>query len=319
MLNELLARRVVIVLGKGGVGRSSLSAALAKAATQNGRRALVMECDSRAPIASVYDLPSSYEPAEAAPGMYLMTLDGRHALEQYLRIVVPSRLLLKTVFSSRLYQFFVQAAPGLRELMALGKVYYEADRDRANSAHWDTIIVDAPASGQALSLLKMPRAARATFGEGIVGKEANHISSLLSDRARCAIVQVTTADSLAVAETIETEKELARLDLAPAAILFNRVYTLHYGAADVAAMMRRRAPNQNKKQISHLGEIARAELRRAHDSQAALAHIRSETRAVVIETGEHAGLAGAALIDRLAADLMAQVEPPRSRRVSARS
>ncbi len=319
MIKELLARRVVIVLGKGGVGKSTLSAALAKAATHNGWRALVMECDSRAPIASIYGLPSSYEPAEAAPGMYLMTLDGRHALEQYLRIVVPGRLLLKTVFSSRLYQFFVQAAPGLRELMALGKVYYEADRERSDSERWDTIIVDAPASGQALSLLKMPRAARATFGESIVGKESNNISAMLSDRARCAIVQVTTADSLAVAETIETEKELAQLNLAPAAIFFNRVYALNYSEADVAAMMRRRAPHQDKKQLSHLGDIARAEIRRANDTRAALARVRNETQAEVIETTEHAGLAGAALIDRLAADLMAPAERPRSRRVSARS
>jgi hypothetical protein len=319
MINELLDRRVVIVLGKGGVGKSTLSAALAKAATHNGWRALVMECDSRAPLASIYGLPSSYEPAEAAPGMYLMTLDGRHSLEQYLRMVVPSRLLLKAVFSSRLYQFFVQAAPGLRELMALGKVYYEADRDRTDSEGWDTIIVDAPASGQALSLLKMPRAARATFGESIVGRESNNISAMLSDRARCAIVQVTTTDSLAVAETIETEKELSHLDLAPTAIFFNRVYTLYYGEADVAAMMRRRGPNLDRKQVAHLGEIARAELRRANDTRAALTRVRDETHAEVIETSEHAGLAGAALIDRLAADLMTPAERTRSRRVSARS
>jgi anion-transporting ArsA/GET3 family ATPase len=319
MINELLARRVVIVLGKGGVGKSTLSAALAKAATHNGCRALVMECDSRAPLASIYGLESSYEPAEAAPGMYLMTLDGRHSLEQYLRIVVPSRLLLKAVFSSRLYQFFVQAAPGLRELMALGKVYYEADRDRDDPERWDTIIVDAPASGQALSLLKMPRAARATFGESIVGKESNNISAMLADRARCAIVQVTTADSLAVAETIETGKELAGLDLAPTALFFNRVYALNYSEADVAALTRRRAQHLDKKQLGHLGEIARAELRRAHDVSMALARVRGETEAEVIETSEHAELSGAALIDRLAADLMAPAERPRSRRVSARS
>ncbi len=319
MINELLARRVVIVLGKGGVGKSTLSAALAKAATRNGWRTLVMECDSRAPIASIYGLPSCYQAAAAAPGMYLMTLDGRHSLEQYLRLVVPSRLLLKTVFSSRLYQFFVQAAPGLRELMALGKVYYEADRNRADSERWDTIIVDAPASGQALSLLRMPRAARATFGESIVGKESRNISALLADRSRCAIVQVTTADSLAVAETIETERDLSGLDLAPAAIFFNRVNTLNYREADVVAMMRRRAPHLDQKQVAHLGEIARAGLRRANDVRAALARVRGETRAEVIETNEHAGLSGAALIDRLAADLMAPAERARSRRVSARS
>src|ERR1700733_9302449 len=115
MLNEILARRVLIVLGKGGVGKSTLSAAIAKLATLS---------------------------------------DGRAALEEYLRLVVPGRMLLKAVFASRLYQFFVKAAPGLRELMMLGKIYYEAGLDGAKPPARNIIVVDAPASGQAMSLLK---------------------------------------------------------------------------------------------------------------------------------------------------------------------
>src|SRR5579863_8006024 len=162
MLSQLLDRRVVIVLGKGGVGKSSLSAALAVAAGRRGARALVMECDPRAPIASTYAMSPAFEPSDAS-GFHLMVLDGRHALEEYLRIVVPGRLLLKAVFSSRLYQFFVQAAPGLRELMMLGKVFYDAGRDGDKASARNVIVVDAPASGQAMSLLRMPTAARSTF------------------------------------------------------------------------------------------------------------------------------------------------------------
>src|SRR5271154_1354604 len=135
MLNEILARRVLIVLGKGGVGKSTLSAAIARLATLSEARGLIMECDTRAPLAATFGVAPSFVPAHVAHNPSLMTLDGRAALEEYLRLVVPGRMLLKAVFASRLYQFFVQAAPGLRELMMLGKIYYEADCKAAAPAH----------------------------------------------------------------------------------------------------------------------------------------------------------------------------------------
>src|SRR5216683_2541855 len=179
MLKELLSRRVLIVLGKGGVGKTAVSAAIAKLCAASGSRALLMETDTRAPLAAMFGIEPSSDPKEVAANLSLMTLDGRYALEEYLRLVVPGRMLLKAVFASRLYQFFVQAAPGLRELMMLGKIYYETERAPSDPKRHDLIIVDAPASGQALSLLNMPNAARSTFGDSIVGKEANNISRLL--------------------------------------------------------------------------------------------------------------------------------------------
>src|SRR5579872_255076 len=223
MLNENLARRVLIVLGKGGVGKSTLSAALAKVATLSDYRALIMECDARAPLAAIFGIKPSFTPTQVAYNLDLMTLDGRAALEEYLRLVVPGRMLLKAVFASRIYQFFVQAAPGLRELMMLGKVFYDASKDDAKLPGRRIIIVDAPASGQAMSLLKMPAAALSTFGDSVVGKEARNIERMLRDRRNCAIVQVTTADSLSISETIETHVQLRKIHLAPAAVIFNRM------------------------------------------------------------------------------------------------
>ena len=182
MINDILSRRVLIVLGKGGVGKSTLSAAIAKTATISDARALIMECDARAPLAATFGVASSFVPAQVAHNLDLMTLDGRAALEEYLRLVVPGRMLLKAVFASRIYQFFVQAAPGLRELMMLGKVFYDAGRTDAKAPAPSIIVVDAPASGQAMSLLKMPTAARSTFGDSVVGKEASSISKMLRDR-----------------------------------------------------------------------------------------------------------------------------------------
>ena len=303
MLNEILARRVLIVLGKGGVGKSTLSAAIAKVATLSDFRALIMECDARAPLAATFGVEPSFVPTQVAHNLELMTLDGRSALEQYLRLVVPGRMLLKAVFASRIYQFFVQAAPGLRELMMLGKVYYESKDDDGKSATRRVIIVDAPASGQAMSLLKMPTAARSTFGDSIVGKEASNISKMLRDRRNCAIIQVTTADSLSISETIETHTQLTDIHLTPAAVIFNRMPPFEFDANDISALTNRRGPHSRKKDLEHLAELAKSELNRATEARKAIAKIRSETGGPVLEIPEHSGISGIELIDRIAADL----------------
>jgi MinD-like ATPase involved in chromosome partitioning or flagellar assembly len=303
MLNEILARRVLIVLGKGGVGKSTVSAAIAKLAAMSGARAVLMECDSRAPLAATFGVAPSFVPIALAPNLALMTLDGRAALEQYLRLVVPGRMLLKAVFASRLYQFFVQAAPGLRELMMLGKVYYEAGRTDAGLPGHSIIIVDAPASGQAMSLLKMPTAARSTFGDSVVGKEAANISRMMRDRRHSAIIQVTTADSLSISETIETHANLSQIHLAPVAVLFNRTPRSGFDADDISALTNRRGPHWHKKDLEHLAELARSELSRASEARKAIAKIRSETGAPVLEIAEHGELSGIELIDRIAAEL----------------
>jgi len=303
MLNEILARRVLIVLGKGGVGKSTLSAAIAKLATMSGARALIMECDARAPLAATFGVAPSFVPTQVAHNLALMTLDGRAALEEYLRLVVPGRMLLKAVFASRLYQFFVQAAPGLRELMMLGKVFYDAGRTDPKAPARSLIVVDAPASGQAMSLLKMPTAARSTFGDSIVGKEASNISRMLRDRRNCAIVQVTTADSLSISETIETHAQLNSIHLPPAAVFFNRIPPSDFDAADISALTSRRGPHLRKRDLEHLAELAKSELNRVAEARKAIAKIRKQTGGPVLEIAEHSGLSGIELIERVAAEL----------------
>jgi arsenite-transporting ATPase len=319
MLNEILARRVLIVLGKGGVGKSTLSAAIAKVATLSGASALVMECDARAPLAATFGVASSFVPAPVAHNLSLMTLDGRAALEEYLRLVVPGRMLLKAVFASRLYQFFVQAAPGLRELMMLGKVFYDAEQPDPKAHARNLIVVDAPASGQAMSLLKMPTAARSTFGDSVVGKEASNISKMLRDQRNCAIVQVTTADSLSISETIETHALLSSIHLAPAAVLFNRMPPSEFGAEDISALTNRRGRHWHRKDLEHLAELAKSELKRAADARKAIAKIRTETGGPVLEIPEHSGMSGIELIDRIAADLAGHREDQSASRAAHRS
>ncbi len=305
MLTRLLAHRALLVVGKGGVGKTTISAALARVAAEAGSRVLVMECDPRAPMAAALGLKPSFDPIEAAANLAMMVLEGRHALEEYLQLVFPGRVLLRTVFASRLYQFFVQAAPGLRELMMLGKVYYEAERKPARRPRWDLIVVDAPASGRALGLFRMPAAASETFGESIVGHEASNIARMLRDRRECAIVQVTTAEPLAMTETVETHAALCAMHLQPAAIFFNRMSAQRFDSRDIAMVSRRAAQMIDPGSLRHLTELAHRELRRIAGERRALAGLRPAARCPVYEVPEYTGLSGAALIRRVADDLPA--------------
>ncbi|HJU28565.1 MAG TPA: ArsA-related P-loop ATPase, partial [Candidatus Binataceae bacterium] len=155
IVDNLLNRRVVAILGKGGVGRTTVSAALASFAAARGMSVLVMETDPRIPIAAAYGKRPGIEPLELAPNLHGMFLGGQEALENYLGFVVP-RPVLRAVFASSLYQYFVHAAPALRELTMMGKIYHEIERRPKHLPRWDLIVVDAPASGQALSMIRMP-------------------------------------------------------------------------------------------------------------------------------------------------------------------
>ncbi|MFZ1887831.1 MAG: ArsA-related P-loop ATPase [Candidatus Binataceae bacterium] len=297
---DLPDRRVTFILGKGGVGKTTLAAALALARANAGAHTLLIETDARAPMATALGVERSYSPVEAAPNLFTMLLDGGHALEEYLAMVVPGRMLLRAVFASRLYQFFVQAAPGLRELVMLGKIYYESGRKERRRNLWDSIIVDAPSSGQALALLRMPTAARATFRQSVVGNEAANIGKWLRDRDTCAIVEVTTADSLAMSEVLEMHATLSGMQLAPSRVFFNRLASVDFDSADVAAMLGGHPKAGDSRSRAHLAEIALAEIARAAHSRAALARARRETGTPVLEIPELPDLHGRDLINALA-------------------
>ncbi len=307
------------MLGKGGVGKTSVSAALALTAARRGERVLVMETDSHAPIAALFGCAPSFVPVEveAVANLYLMVLDGCRSLEEYLRTVVPARAVLNAVFASRLYQYFVQAAPGLRELMMLGKVYYEVEQNPDIRTRWPRVILDAPASGQAINLLKMPMVARETFGESIVGREARNITTMLRNERVCSIILVTTPDLLSLTETLETHAALTAMGLKVAAVVLNRSNPATFDSGDLARFADN--PKLRKlKSATNLRELARAELDRAARSRSALAQLKERIQSPVIELGEHRGCSGMELVRALAAELTGQSESPRVNQAEAR-
>src|SRR3989442_8253471 len=110
---SILEPRVHFVVGKGGVGKTTVAAALALALARRGRRTLAVEMDVSGRLVAVLG-------PDPAPGLTVRAIDGRAALEEYLGLIIPVKRLLSTIFSSKIYQYFVAAAPGLKELMTIG-------------------------------------------------------------------------------------------------------------------------------------------------------------------------------------------------------
>jgi anion-transporting ArsA/GET3 family ATPase len=260
-------------------------------------------------MAALFGLKPSVEPVLAAPNLYLMVLDGRHSLEAYLRLVVPGRAVLNAVFQSRLYQYFVQAAPGLSELMMLGRLYYEVEQNPKANLLWDKVVLDAPASGQAINLLKMPQAARETFGESVVGREARNITRMLQNQDVCSIIQVTTPDPLSLSETLDVNAALAGLGLKVTAVILNRRNPVAFDSDDLARFARNHDLRRKLKTIDHLCGLARAELDRAAISRRALARLTEAIQSPVIELEEYRGRSGLELARALAADLARGLPP----------
>ncbi len=302
MLDALLRRRVLFLLGKGGVGKTTLSAAIAWLSARRKGPTLAMESDGRAPMAALLGSRASFSPIVVSPNLSVMVLEGGHALDEYLKLVIPSRAIFHAVASSRFYQYFVQAAPGLRELMMLGKIYYEATSEKKATPNWQTIIFDAPSSGHALSLLRMPFAAHETFGTSVVGREASNIGALLRDPQRCAVIAVTTPEPMAVAETVENSAELARLEIPLAAVVLNRHNPAGFTPADLTRL-KNSAAMRGRAQAKYICAVASAGLAQQAETRRALKILQSRVRCPILPLPDFSEFSGPALMARLAAEL----------------
>ena len=322
-LDQLFTRRLLVVVGKGGVGKTTVACALALEAARRGRTVLLCEVDgaARAPQLLQAEPGPLGLAVPSAAGPWLMAIEGKAALAEYLGMIVPVKRLLQAVFKSQLYQYFVAAAPGLKELMTIGKIWYEAERidERGGGRRWDNVIVDAPATGHGLQYLRMPAAARDTFEIGLVHREAQRVVELLTDPARTAVNLVTTAEEMPVNETVSMYRALRDDLVMPTGLLFvNRMHAGGLVAADAAKLeqaVKRQRDRKARLVLEAVAARARAEIGWAELNARHRARLASEVPLPTIELPFlFAEEFGAAELDALRAELAA-ASPASGRRV----
>jgi anion-transporting ArsA/GET3 family ATPase len=236
-----MTKRLVIVAGKGGVGRSTVSAALAVAATRRGLRTIVAETSGRADVARMLGGRAAHPlvEVELERGLHHVTIDRRAALEEYLHYEVPGLFPAAMLARSAAFQAFVEAAPGMSDLLTIGKVWelVQQPRHKPHAHEYDRVILDAPASGQLVGLLGAPSTFSAIARVGPVAKQAGTIERALRDPHAVGVVAVATPEQMAVSEALALQISLAdRLGIELDAVVANRVFPSRFTSADAVAL-----------------------------------------------------------------------------------
>jgi hypothetical protein len=266
----LLDRRLVVVTGKGGVGKSTVSAALALLAARAGKRVLVCEVNAQERIAPLLGAPPAGGTVrEAVPGISTVNVTPHDAMREYGLMVLKFKTIYDAVFENRLVRYFVRVVPSLAELVMLGKILHEAKAEERGRPRWDLVVVDGPATGHAVQLLRVPSALLDTVPAGPLRSDAQWMEAMLVDPARTSLAIVTLPEEMPVNEAIELDGEV------------RSVLGIHRGALFVNAMPEARF---SREEAARLGALAAEPPPLGPAAQAARLHaLRAEQAARYLE------------------------------------
>src|SRR3954468_17945816 len=282
-MSVLLDKRLVVVTGKGGVGRTTVSAALGLVAARAGKRVMVAEVAQQERMSRAFRREGvGYSETELAPGFWAMSVDPQRALDEYLGQQVGGTLG-NLLFHNRIFEYFVAAAPGVRELTTIGKVWELAQLERRDrrSSPYDLVILDAPASGSGLAMLQAPR----TFGDiahvGPVRRRADIIDAFLRDPKRTGVVSVAIAQEMPVSETIEFRDKLREeMGMRTDAVVVNALLPERF-SADERERIEAVNGDHGSPEVAAALRAALSEARRARGQRQQLARLKREVGDVV--------------------------------------
>jgi anion-transporting ArsA/GET3 family ATPase len=236
---DLLDRRLLFVTGKGGVGKSTTAAALALLGSQRGARTLAVEVDAKGDLADFFETPRpGFEPRRVATNLWAMAMDTEASLREYLHLQLHLPTVARLGPVARAFDFVATAAPGVREILTVGKIGWEVKEH-----HYDLVVVDAAATGHIVGQLGAPEAINQLVRVGQVRQQTGWLGDLLGDPATTGLVIVTTPEEMPVNETIELVGRVAaetRVDVA--AIVVNQVLPELFSGADEEVFERLREP-----------------------------------------------------------------------------
>ena len=230
-MTELLDRKLLFVTGKGGVGKTTIAASLALLASQRGKRTLVGEIDAKGNLADFYESgPTSFAEREVAPGLWAMSMDTEESLKEYLRLQLKVPLIAKIGPLARTFDFVANAAPGVKEILTVGKFLWEV-----REQHYDLVVVDSVATGHIAGQLAAPQAIQELVQVGMVRDQTGWMLDILGDPAQTGVVIVAAPEEMPVNETLELAERLRTetvVDLA--AVVANRVLPELFGRGEEA-------------------------------------------------------------------------------------
>lgn len=206
--SDWLNHRLLIITGKGGVGKTTMSLVVARHAADHGKRVLILQLASTPWVNLLFGKETfDYLPTPILKNIDLALIDPRNAFREYVADYMHVGKLAELALNRRIVTHFLDAIPGLNEILVLGKIYTLAKESLNNrggpGSRYDLIIVDAPATGHGLSLLQVPLVLRDAVKAGPLKTQADRIVQFLSQAEHCRLLLVTLLEDLPVQETID--------------------------------------------------------------------------------------------------------------------
>jgi anion-transporting ArsA/GET3 family ATPase len=260
MLDRLEKLQLIVVTGKGGVGKSTVTAALGRRLSARGRRVLVVEVDPRENLHQLFDIrPSGGEIVKIRPRLYLQHLEARTVLDDIVREKLKVGALVRRVLSSPIHLHFTEGAPGLKETAVFGRALRLVQGHVPKGVPIpDVILLDAPATGHGVSWLTAPRLISEVIRRGPVGNMAAEIAAFMTDPQRFGVVAVTAAEEMPVQECIELIETLSdKMARSPEAVVVNGLYPPvdeDSVSADAAVSLWHRRREMNERELERLAE-----------------------------------------------------------------
>ena len=262
---DLLGRRLLFFTGKGGVGKSTVTAATALLAAERGKRVLVVEVDAKGNLPDLFEhAPVGFEPREVYPGVSAMAMRTEQALKEYLKLNLRVPVIGRLGPLAGVLDFVATAAPGVKEVLTVGKICWEVRESIEGRADWDLVVVDAAATGHIIGQLDAPRAIQELVSVGMVETQTAWMVDLLSDPELTALNVVATPEEMPVNETIElVGRARAELSVPLGAVIVNRVLPELFTRADEETFEALRRPEPSARLVEHAGTGATAVLEAA--------------------------------------------------------
>jgi len=241
---QTLARPLILVEGKGGVGKTTCAAALGLALARRGARTLVVELVQKGHVAELFGrTPSTRAPVQVAPGLYTQVFAPEACLEEYALLKLHFRAAYRLIFQNAVVRALTRLVPALDELLVIGKLEHTV-----RTGGWDHVVVDAPVTGEGILLFLLPRVITEAVGGGPLHDDAARIRKMLEDPARTVMHLVTLAEELPAEETEDlyrTVREQVGIPLG--ALLVDRLFPprLEKGLGDLLSDLARQSPGES--------------------------------------------------------------------------
>jgi len=271
MMPAMPAARLIFVTGKGGVGKTTVAAALGQSAVELGHRTLIIETANDGSLAQLFKHRKlGATPQHLHARLDAVRVDPRVLVEQYFARLLRFQWLSDRLLSSNTFNALTAAAPGITEFLLLEKILDWVEPGVvARRRGYEVVIVDGPATGHALKLLGTPRRLATMVPGGPLGKTARRLLALFADHQRTQVVLVSLPEEMAIRETIETQRALEDdLALHVTRPVVNRVFPRHFTAAEI------RQIEQHDVATSPLCAAARFAVAWRREAERHVAHLR---------------------------------------------